>query len=159
MDLNFNHACTEFIWVVQQNRIAQGGHEWFNYSNRLASVGGDPGVPLLDPLDSAVIRLDGYERFEPRNAPYFRLVQPYQRHTVVPTAVTDFLYLYSFSLHPEDQQPSGSINCSMLDSIILHLNLNTDPSSVSYERTVQVFAPNYNVLRIVGGLGGLAFIA
>jgi hypothetical protein len=159
VELNFNHACTEFIWVVQQDRIAYGGHEWFNYSNRLASAGGDPGVPLLDPLESAVIRLDGYERFETRGAPYFRLVQPYQRHTVVPTAPTDFLYLYSFSLHPEDQQPSGSINCSMLDSIILHLNLNTDPSTIGYDRRVQVFAPNYNVLRIVGGLGGLAFVA
>jgi hypothetical protein len=159
IDLHFNHACTEFIWVVQQDRIAKGGHEWFNYSNRLAAAGADPGVPLLDPLASAVIRLDGYERFERRGAPYFRLVQPYQRHTVVPTAPTDFLYLYSFSLHPEDQQPSGSINCSMLDSIVLNLAFNTDPTTLGYDRTVQVFAPNYNVLRIVGGLGGLAFIA
>jgi hypothetical protein len=158
VELHFNHACTEFIWVVQQDRIA-AAREWFNYSNRLSAIGGDPGVALADPLESAVIRLDGYERFERRSAPYFRLVQPYQRHTVVPTAPTDFLYLYSFSLRPEDQQPAGSINCSMLDSIILNLQFNTAPSTLSYDRTVQVFAPNYNVLRIVGGLGGLAFVA
>jgi hypothetical protein len=160
VELHFNHACKEFIWVIQQDRIAQGAHEWFNYSNRIAAAGGDPSIPLADPMDSAVIRLDGYERFERRNAPYFRLVQPYQRHTVVPTAPTDFLYLYSFSLHPEDDQPAGSINCSMLDSIILSMSFGTENcTNTPYDRTVQVFAPNYNVLRIVGGLGGLAFIA
>lgn len=160
IELNFNHACTEFIWVVQQDRMF-AAREWFNYSNRLSAIGGDGGLSLADPLDSAVIRLDGYERFERRNAQYFRLVQPYQRHTVVPTAPTNFLYLYSFSLHPEDQQPSGSINCSMLDSIILNLQFNMDSAvhTGDRDRTVQVFAPNYNVLRIVGGLGGLAFIA
>jgi hypothetical protein len=69
----------------------------------------------------------------------------------------DYIYLYSFSLRPEDEQPSGSINCSKMDDITLNLAFTS--TELAYQRTIHVYAQNYNVLRIVGGLGGLAFIA
>lgn len=156
VDIAFNHCCTEFIWTIQQDRIA-ASHEWFNFSNRLTSAGGEIGVVATDPLASAVLRLDGYERFQRRAAPYFRITQPYQYHTVVPMSENDYIYLYSFSLRPEDEQPSGSINCSKMDDITLNLAFTT--TELAYQRTIHVYAQNYNVLRIVGGLGGLAFIA
>lgn len=149
--LYFNHCCKEFIWVVQQIRMTTA-HEWFNYSTALENNGGEPG--RTDLLGTAILRLDGYDRFYVRNAPYFRLTQPYRHHTVVPDR---FIYLYSFSIKPEDEQPTGTLNCSKIDDINLGLTFN--PSYISQERTLQVFATNYNVLRIVGGLGGLAFMA
>ena len=149
--LYFNHCCKEFIWVVQQIRMTTA-HEWFNYSTALENNGGEPG--RTDLLATAILRLDGYDRFYVRNAPYFRLTQPYRHHTVVPDR---FIYLYSFSIKPEDEQPTGTLNCSKIDDINLGLTFN--PSYISQERTLQVFATNYNVLRIVGGLGGLAFMA
>jgi hypothetical protein len=152
--LVFNHACKEFIWVIQQDRM-RAAREWFNFSNKLEANGGEAGVVAEDQMDSAIIRLDGYERFQRRGARYFRITQPYQRHTAVPN---DFIYLYSFSLRPEDEQPSGSINCSKIDDIQLGLTMTNTPQMVQYDRTVVVYATNYNVLRIVGGLGGLAFI-
>jgi hypothetical protein len=162
--LPFNHCCKEFIWVFQQERMRQG-HEWFNFSNRLTAGGGEP-FDASDIMKSAILKLDGYDRFYERGAPYFRITQPYQYHTAIPN---DFIYLYSFSLRPEEEQPSGSINCSKIDDIVLHVtlqgescddvNLIINPSTASYDRTVVVYAPNYNVLRIVGGLGGIAFIA
>jgi hypothetical protein len=129
--------------------------EWFNFSNRLTANGGEAGVVAEDQIESAVIRLDGYERFQRRGARYFRITQPYQRHTAIPN---DFIYLYSFSLRPEDEQPTGSINCSKIDDIMLNLAMTNTPQMSLYDRTVVVYATNYNVLRIVGGLGGLAFI-
>ena len=150
----FNHACKEFVWVVQQDRM-RAAREWFNFSNKLQANGGEAGVVAEDQMDSAVIRLDGYERFQRRGARYFRITQPYQRHTAIPN---DFIYLYSFSLRPEDEQPTGSINCSKIDDINLSLAMTNMPQMSQYDRTVIVYATNYNVLRIVGGLGGLAFI-
>jgi hypothetical protein len=89
-----------------------------------------------------------------RGARYFRIVQPYQRHTNVPDR---YIYLYSFSLRPEAEQPSGTINASKIDDITWHLQFN--PNELDEERMVSFFATNYNVLRIQGGLGGLAFIS
>lgn len=148
----FNHCCKEFIWLVQQERMA-GAREWFNYSNTLRTNGGEIGKVPTDLLDSAIIRLDGYERFQRRHAQYFRMTQPYQYHTNIPN---EFVYLYSFSLRPEEEQPAGSINCSKFDDIQLGLAFN--PNELTRDRVVTVYTMNYNILRIIGGLGGLAFI-
>jgi len=153
--LYFNHCCKEFIWVVQESRM-QAAREWFNFSSALQNGWGQPGVITEDLLATGIIRLDGYDRFYHRNAQYFRLTQPYQHHTTVPTAPV-YIYLYSFSLKPEQEQPSGSLNCSKIDDINLALTFNQN--ELTMDRSVQVYATNYNVLRIVGGLGGLAFIA
>jgi hypothetical protein len=153
--LYFNHCCKEFIWVVQESRM-KSAREWFNFTSALQNNGGEPGVIEQDLLSTAILRLDGYDRFYVRNAPYFRLTQPYQHHTSVPTPPV-YIYLYSFSMKPEQEQPSGSLNCSKIDDIVLSMTFN--PNELTYDRTVHIYAPNYNVLRIVGGLGGLAFIA
>ena len=153
--LYFNHCCKEFIWVLQQTRMTNA-HEWFNYSTALQYNHGEASVATTDLLGTAIIRLDGSDRFYVRNAPYFRLTQPFQHHTVVPTSPA-FIYLYSFSIKPEEEQPTGSLNCSKIDDIMLALTFN--PNYLAQDRTLQVYATNYNVLRIVGGLGGLAFMA
>jgi len=153
--LYYNHCCKEFIWVLQQTRMTLA-HEWFNYSTALQYNGGEPGVATTDLLGTAIIRLDGSDRFYIRNAPYFRLTQPYRHHTVVPTSPV-FIYLYSYSIKPEEEQPTGTLNCSKIDDINLALTFN--PLFIDQDRTLQVYATNYNILRIEGGLGGLAFMA
>jgi len=153
MPLYFNHCCKEFLWVVKQKHV-QLANEWMNFTNVYQSVGGDcpEAVALQDQVTSALIQLDGLDRFERRNGLYFRLTQPYQRHTNVPN---DYIYLYSFSLKPEEEQPSGSLNCSKIDTI--NLNLVFNPATIGDDRTVTIYATNYNVFRVVKGLGGLAF--
>jgi hypothetical protein len=153
--LYFNHCCKEFIWVMRESRM-NAAREWFNYCNALQYNGGEDGIVEQDLLSTAILRLDGSDRFYVRNAAYFRLTQIFQHHTTVPTAPT-YIYVYSFSLRPEDEQPSGSLNCSKVDDIVMGLTFN--PNQVLEDRTVQFYATNYNVLRIIGGLGGLAFIA
>jgi hypothetical protein len=125
-------------------------NEWFNYSSIKT---GERGVPD-DLLDTTLLRLDGYDRFYRRTARYFRITQPYQYHTAIPD---NYIYLYSFSLRPEAEQPSGSLNCSKIDDIVLNMTFN--PALLSEDRSVTVYATNYNIFRIVGGLGGLAFYA
>lgn len=148
--LDFNNPLKEIIWVVQQDRIAEC-NEWFNYTNRLLI---EQHVLLDDQITNTILRIDGYDRFEVRDASYFRLVQPYQRHTRIPD---DYIYLYSFSLAPEAAQPQGSMNASRIDTIILAMNMNQNITR--YNAGVTVYATNYNVLRIAAGLGGVLFTA
>lgn len=146
--LVFNNPIKEFIWVVNEDRMLQA-HEWFNYGSRMLN---EVGIPNLDIIATAQLQFDGFDRFEVQNAPYFRLMQPWQRHTAIPN---DFIYVYSFSLAPEADQPMGTCNGSRLDSIVLQLTMN--PRVQSYPSGVTTYATNYNVLRIVAGLGGVLF--
>ena len=153
--LDFNHPLKEIIWVLQRN-VMLSRHEWFNWSSIGADeVGPDP----TDLMTDAVLQLDGQDRFDRREAAYFRLIQPYQRHTNIPSG--SFIYLYSFALRPEDIQPSGSLNASRFNSIVLQLTPNNDPKSYPTggrgEISSRVYATNYNILRIIDGFGGLLF--
>ena len=148
--LDFNNPLKEIIWVVQQDRMLQT-NEWFNYSNRQLV---EEHVTLDDQISTAILRLDGYDRFEVRDASYFRLVQPWQRHTVIPD---DYIYVYSFSLAPEAAQPQGALNASRIDTIVLALQMN--PGITRYDSGITVYATNYNVFRIAAGLGGILYTA
>jgi len=63
--------------------------------------------------------------------------------------------VYSFSLAPEASQPQGTCNASRIDTIVLQLEMNQ--SIPQYDSGVTVYATNYNILRIVAGLGGILF--
>ena len=65
------------------------------------------------------------------------------------TKLNDTIAVYSFALKPEEHQPSGTCNFSRIDSA----QLMTTGSAAAHE----VYAVNYNVLRIMSGMGGLAY--
>ena len=62
--------------------------------------------------------------------------------------MTKKINVYSFSLKPEEHQPSGTCNFSRIDTAQL-----VTSSTLSGE----IYAINYNVLRIMSGMGGLAY--
>ncbi len=103
-----------------------------------------------NPVEKAKLQLNGHDRFSERVGRYFNLVQPYQHHTNVPATGIN---VYSFALKPEEHQPSGTCNFSRIDNATLHLTLTTTLSAGK----VSVYAVNYNVLRIMSGMGGLAY--
>jgi len=105
----------------------------------------------------AKIVLNGNDRFSVREGKYFNLVQPYQHHTNCPAPGIN---VYSFALTPEDHQPSGTCNFSRIDSAHLSLSLTTNSLNNAYNSgsaTIKVYAINYNILRIMSGMGGLAY--
>jgi hypothetical protein len=108
-----------------------------------------------NPVSTAKLQLNGHDRFSERDGRYFNLVQPYQHHENVPS---QGINVYSFGLKPEEHQPSGTCNMSRIDNATLQLNL-TAAATASGTRTckVRVYAVNYNVLRIMSGMGGLAY--
>ena len=148
--LEFNHPIRELIWVLKRD-LMDSYHEWFNYSNLSISETGT----RTDMLSSALLQLDGMDRFQERDAGYFRLVQAWQHHTVVPN--DDFIYTYSFALKPEELQPSGSLNASRIDNMVLQITMNQGTVPARGNCTGRVYAINHNVLRVVDGFGGLLF--
>ena len=148
IQLTFSHPVKELIWTYtpleNYNVNTYSGNKIFEYSMT------DQQYAAEDPVDSVKLLINGQDRFTTRPGAYFRLVQPYQHHTRVPSKK---IYTYSFALNPEDAQPSGSINYSRIDSSQLQLFFN---SNITQGR-IRVYATSYNVLRIASGQGGLAF--
>ena len=148
--LEFNHPIRELYWYIQRDDMTRY-HEFYNYS----SLGAYEVGIRQDLLQDAVLQLDGFDRFQKRDAGYFRLVQPWQYHTVVPERF--FLYSYSFALRPEEIQPSGSMNASRMDSIVLQVSINSALINSVGTLHSRVYGINHNVLRIADGFGGVLF--
>jgi hypothetical protein len=107
-----------------------------------------------NPVVTAKLQLNGQDRFSEREGTYFDLVQPYQHHTRTPDTGIN---VYSFALRPEEHQPSGSCNFSRIDNATLQLVLSNATVEGTKTAKVRVYATNYNVLRIMSGMGGLAY--
>ena len=170
--LNFNHPVKELVWTVQTAAV-EAAHEWNNYTTCPVGIvacpvdgqcptpadpvaeftfGGvcEDGSVGTNPVDKAKIQLNGHDRFQERDGSYFNLVQPYQHHTNIPDSPG--INVYSFGLRPEEHQPSGTVNMSRIDNATLWLNCSP---AVQEGAKLRVFATNYNVLRIMSGMGGL----
>jgi hypothetical protein len=152
--VEFNHPLREMYWLVQRD-IAANANQWFNYTNLSIGESSSAKNSFQNLINNALIRIEGFDRFDIRNADYFRLVQPFQYHTVIP--IDDFVYSYSFCFRPEDVQPSGSMNASRLDTINLQLQMNNTVSPARGSANCRVYALNHNILRIAQGFGGLLF--
>jgi hypothetical protein len=163
IQLSFNHPCKEIIWVVQNPSYVDcnsGSNAPWRFTD--ASLG--------NPTAVAKIQLNGQDRFTEREGSYFNFVQPYQHHTSTPSTGIN---VYSFALKPEDLQPSGSCNFSRIDNAVLNLTLTPatfkthiygigghaedDTDNKQSSANVNIYATNYNVLRIMSGMGGLAY--
>jgi len=107
-----------------------------------------------------LLQLNGQDRFNRREGDYFNYVQPYQGHTHTPA---DGLNTYLFALKPEEHQPSGTCNFSRIDTAQLNLDyidLFSGSQSAIYQDPddqLYIYTVNYNVLRIMSGMGGLAY--
>ena len=179
IDLNFNHPVKELIWTGRWNKptgtmtSAIGGTQ----------IAGRDGTSdsLMRYADSEadpkyLLKLNGHDRFAARPVTYFTQTQVWEHHTgpgglnvlhyeqanqaggwfnaSVSNAFDDSIAVYSFALKPEEHQPSGTCNFSRIDSAQLIRAGGTDsPTDTYYE----IYAINYNVLRIMSGMGGLAY--
>ena len=168
--LNFNHPTKELVWVVQRDSFVAcdttmdvfKGQQPFNYSDWFDrsvlesgySVTRVEGMAGSNPVVTAKVQLNGHDRFDEREGRYFNLVQPYQHHTNIPAVGIN---VYSFALKPEEHQPSGTCNFSRIDNAVLQLTLSNNTVGAALSAQVRVYAVNYNVLRIMSGMGGISY--
>ena len=135
--LNFNHPVKELIWVGQP---ASAG------TATVSSATITDGTKFQ-------MKLNGHDRFSSRPREYFTRQQIYDHHTGFGglTGVEDSIAVYSFALKPEEHQPSGTCNFSRIDTAQLV------QTGTTLDVPLHVYAVNYNVLRIMSGMGGLAY--
>jgi len=158
--LNLNHPTKELVWVFNRNGTYAPLNDFSIGINKIPK-----GTPSqFAPLYNFKLILNGTDRFKERPGEYFKLVQCYDHHTRIPKG---YIYVYSFALKPEEHQPSGSCNFSRIDSSQLNFYLRNDTSPGNIDGTplenygelpgYTVYAPCYNVLRIMSGMGGLTY--
>ena len=107
-------------------------------------------------------RIEGEDYFQEEQyvpAFYFRVLQPMDRHTRTP--LNRHIYVYSFALHPEKHQPSGTYNFSKIDHRYIRFLLNpvNFTNSEKNEYKITIFARNYNLLTISNGMGMVEYAA
>jgi Large eukaryotic DNA virus major capsid protein len=147
--LAFNHPVKFLAFVCQLDaNVDSGANRWMDFTTS-GSVLADA-YKGGEPLTNFKLQLNGHDRFSTRAAAYFNLVQPYQHF---PAGPATGIYAYSFALNPTEHQPSGSVNMSRIDNATMSLTLSTGTSAGK----LHVYAFGYNVLRVMAGMGGLAY--
>ena len=91
------------------------------------------------------LKFNGNDRFSIRQKEYFQNLQMYKYHS---GTGKNGLYIYSFSLNPEEDQPSGSCNMSRISEQQLYINIYNSENELrkSDKFDLHLYAPNYNVL-------------
>ena len=179
--LSFNHPVKELVWCLSQstkdhnnlwnftkNATVQASTSLANSTaagSTIATLDFDAGnCPKLHAVEGTAtawdenactnmtdmkLVLNGQDRFKEQSSKYFNSVQPYNHHSGSPMPG---IYSYSFALKPEEHQPTGTCNFSRIDNAQVAINAGSGSNA-----TLNMFAVNYNVLRIQSGMGGLAF--
>jgi len=164
--LSFNHPCKELVWFSASDHSNANQHSknnnWVNFSTNANTYSTDGSlypstnaVVSTNPITSAKLVLNGNDRFSLRPGSYFNLIQPYQHHENIPA--NPGINVYSFALKPEEHQPSGTLNMSRIDTAVLNIDVNNTYATNEFSKNLHVYAVNYNVLRILSGMGGLAY--
>ena len=180
--LSYNHPVKELVWCVADaasddaqgmydltSACTQASVDFVTVPNAASNTyisANQMGCPALDVktatskvfteqalgnLDTFKLVLNGQDRFKEQSGKYFNQVQPFQHHSGTPYAG---VYSYSFALKPEEHQPTGTCNFSRIDNAQVAVKCNGGGSA---NKNLDMFAVNYNVLRVQSGMGGLAF--
>jgi hypothetical protein len=106
-------------------------------------------------IDSLNIEIDNNNRLEYKSTKYFNLVQQYDHYR---GGYVDDILIYSLSRSPSEIQPTGFLNMSEIDNLVLNVNFK-QPSlyNENYKYDMTVYFVNYNILDIRNGMGGLVY--
>lgn len=186
LDLTLNHPVKELVWVFQDERKTDCGDTTLSmtYPNGTTTVSGTASgftqpFSYDDIVNRCRLQINGQDRFDERYGDYFWKVQKYQHHTAgagdrallalgdagttgpIRYAATNPINVYSFAIQPEEHQPSGTCNFSRIDNATLVFDSITTSvgsfPSKQYPYNFRLYAVNYNIFRIMSGMGGLAY--
>lgn len=174
LELDLHLPTKEFIWVTKRND-ADDRNDWNNYTNwinesippytrgYINEYGATPEITSANysyyksyqVLDETILLLDGFERFLEQPGQYFNQIQPYKHHKKCPKKG---IHIYSFALNADKfPQPTGTMNASHFNKIQLNVKTQSVYTTESYKYNITVYAVEYNILRIVGGMAGKVF--
>ena len=160
--LTFNHPVKSLIWACTPGPT---------YHGQYTGLPGEQDDETLGPINDATLLLNGIERFASRRGSYFTTGNPWTTFSGSYTSAG--VYAYGFGIHCDQNMPTGTCNFSRIDNTTLRLQTkrailanridagnvteNMTTESANILNTLLVFAPNFNILRIASGMGGLAY--
>ena len=170
-NLTFNHPVKELIWT---------GRPQVGSLTDANGMAGGPASPATLADGNYQLKLNGHDRFAQRNTKYFTREQVHSHHSGFGGVTQrDSIAVYSFALKPEEHQPSGTCNFSRIDNAQLTYpaqavqngagtmtqaltavtaTFGTSAAAIAEgSGGINIYAVNYNVLRIMSGMGGLAY--
>lgn len=108
----------------------------------------------INPFIDCGILFNGISRVDVQKSNYFGIVQPYTKHKKIPK---NGICIYSFSLLPEEHQPSGTDNLSKIVKIVLTTNIEKYPELNFLKSSNQcwIFGRSLCILRCVNGRSGI----
>lgn len=177
IEFNFNGSCKEIFFICQKDAYTDNYNTdvnksnlkcfWFNYTTST-----DENIKQ-NPFSDIKLTFNGYDRFIAQNGNMTNYLNPYKYHTSSPDIGINVI---SFSLFPEEHQPSGSCNFTRITQPKLKFNINNnmfsynlsdiDPSIIkgseqdeTFETTVniRIYSLKINILRISHGRSALAY--
>jgi len=169
--VNTNKPTKELIWIMRRDDYLKNFNDYTNYT---ASFHNNNQYPILNRAsilwDKSKIIVNEKDNI------FYNKIQPYQYHTKIPNM--EGLYLYSFALNPEKNNPSGYYNASLVDSkISIYINnyqhndplfnldnldnlkriLKNEESYKIQNYFVDIFSVTYNIFEIIGRSAGMKF--
>lgn len=185
IELKIQHPISDINWIARRTDL-EAVNQWHNFTNwplqdydpTISSYltpdtnpfGSEytinsttyPSLKHKNIIKSATLRLNGFERFDTKDSDMFNLVNNYQHHQRISK---DGINTYSFSLETYKYQPSGTCNMSRFNPIELQVttvphassSITGTSASPPYDYNVYIYAVNYNIFRMIGGLGDVEF--
>lgn len=153
VQVHFNHPVLELfiVYAEDQQSTVEYGFRYFNYGVEYGAFlphqdTSTAVIPLVDPISTMSLQLNGHDRITTREAAFFRMVPAWERHSNIPDR---FIYNYCFCLYPEeDSSPSGSLNMSRIDNVVFRfafVNIGGG-TGLEYPGQLRIFARNFNVI-------------
>ncbi len=152
--LDFTHSCKQIIWIAQnvKRTTYTDGHDPINcfcYADTIPSTN-----KLNSILTHSTLEFNGKTRVPKLESTYYNYIQPHQIYGTSPALGIN---MYSFSFRPQEHQPSGSANLGRIPHVLLKLDFVEELINADNAYNIRIYAVNYNILRFISGMGGLAF--
>jgi hypothetical protein len=109
-------------------------------------------ITEYSPVKYLNIQSNGIDFVPDYNQTYWNSVIPYTKFLNSPPIG---YYCYTYSLFPTDNQPSGHLNFSKFNNIIL--NVTSDENVLNEQYIMVNIVKEYNIIRIMSGMGALAW--
>jgi hypothetical protein len=165
-ELYMNHPTKCLIWVARtvgaDNVASVLSARSVQQGDTLVDEGGNvANINTRKQCVDALLQFNGTDRFKRREGSYFTQYQRYKHFGGYDTSNSVQItgaHIYSFALKPGEHQPSGTCNFSRIDSAVLLTTWRgTYSNGGALTDNVLIYGVNYNILRIVSGMGGVAY--
>jgi len=157
LDINTGQVTNNTVVVADGQTISDLKVAWTSIGSG-KFVQGLLGPSTPDCLDYVTYKLkfNSTDRCQPRPLQYFTRENVYKYHKGGCISVPDSIAVYSFALNPTDTSPSGTCNFSNIDDIKIERGNSSSVTDNKYKK-INVYAINYNILRIVNGQAGISY--